>query len=317
MKPSLMSAALLAASLALSSASAADSPVVARVNSATITEAQVTELTDRIASVREGGGPGGATAPSGRDEIVGTLIDLELLSQAAKAEKIEAPPAEVDRQLNTLKAQFENPEAFQAALARNHMNEAELRQDIVRQIRMQRLLDKHISVKVGPDAVEQYYKDHPDRFQRPPEVRASHILFRVPPGGDATAVRPRAEATLKRIKQGEDFAAVAKELSEDPESIQNNGDLGFFAREAVPKPLGDTAFGLNPGEVSDVIESSFGLHILKVTDARDAGLMPLADVKPQLQQFLEDQERAKQGQAYVDGLKKKAKISIVEPAKKP
>lgn len=309
-------AAVGAASLSAATAFGAGSPVVARVNGTAITEAQLKEMSERVASVQAGEPAAEGAAPVARDELLETLIDLEILSQAAKAEKVDVTPAEVDAQLSEIKAQFAKPEEFKEALKRAHTTEAALRKDIEKQLRLQKLMEKHVSVTVAPETIERYYQDNAERFRHPEEVRASHILFRVEPGGDTAGPRQRAEETLQRLKQGADFAAVATELSGNPDSIQNNGDLGFFARDGAPKAISDVAFSLKPGEMSEIVESPFGLHIIKVTESRPAGMTPLEEVRPQLQQALEDQERARQGQAYIDGLKKKAKIEIVKNAKK-
>src|SRR5207244_3645628 len=122
---------------------------------------------------------------------------------------------------------------------------------------------RKVSVTLPPGAVENYYATNIENFKHPEEVRASHILFRVPPDRDRSAVKKRADETLKRIQKGEEFEAVAQELSQDPESIQNNGDLGYIRRDEMPKKFTDAAFKLKPGQVSGVVETDFGFHIIK------------------------------------------------------
>lgn len=302
-----LSAAVLVALLStVLSAAADDASVAARVNGVAITNKQVDKLAQRMAAVQ------GASSDAARQEALQSLIDIELLAQQAKADKIEAPTAEVDQRLNELKGRYPTPEGFKQALAANHATEAELRSDLTRTVLVQKVLDKHVTVALPADAVEAFYKANPDKFQHPAEVRVSHIFFAAPPEGDP-AVQQRAADALARIKKGEDFATLAKELSEDPESKNKGGDLGFVAPDGVVKEIADAAFALKPGEVSGVVQTKFGYHIIKVTEARPAGVTPLADVKTELQSFLEDQERDKQQQAYVEGLKKQAKIEIVEP----
>lgn len=291
------------------SAAAADAPVVARVNGAPITHEQVEKLAERMAAA-QGGAPDAA-----KQEALQSLIDIEVLTQQAKADKIAAPTAEVDQHLSELKSRYPNPEAFQQALAANHGTEAELRADLARTALVQKVLDRHVTVTLAPDEAGNFYKANPDKFQHGAEVRASHILFLTPPDGDGSSAKQHATEVLARIKKGEDFGTLAKELSEDTGSKDKNGDLGFVPHEGAVKEFADAAFALKPGEVSDVVQTKFGYHIIKVTGVRDAGVTPLAEVKAELESFLQDQERDKQQQAYVEGLKKQAKIEIVEPKK--
>jgi peptidyl-prolyl cis-trans isomerase C len=301
-----MSAAMLAALLVtVSPASADDAPIAARVNGAPITSVQVDKLAQRMAAA-QGGSPDAA-----KQEALQFLIDIELITQQAMVDKIEAPTAEVDQHLSELKSRYPTPEAFQQALADNHATEADLRADLARTALVQKVLDKHVTVILAPDAAEQFYRANPDKFKHDAEVRVSHILFAAPPGGDGSAAKQHATDTLARIKKGEDFGTLAKELSDDPGSKDKDGDLGFLPHDGAIKEFADAAFALKPGEVSGVVQTKYGYHIIKVTEVRAAGVTPLAEVKSELDGFLQDQERDKQQQAYVEGLKKRAKIEIV------
>lgn len=310
MKSLLMSAAVLVVSLTPVLSAAADkAPVAARVNGAPITNAQVDKLAQRMAAA-QGGQPDAA-----KQEALQSLIDIEVITQQAKADKIEAPAAEVDQRLSELKSHYPTPEAFQQVLAANNATEAELRSDLARTALVQKVLDKHVAVTLAPDAAEQFYKANTDKFKHGPEVRVSHILFAAPPDGTSSAKQEQATATLARVKKGEDFGKLAKELSDDPASKDQGGDLGFMPQDGAVKEFTDAAFALKPGEVGDVVHTKFGYHIIKVTETRPAGVTPLAEVKAELDSFLQEQEREKQQQAYVEGLKKQAKIEIVEPKK--
>jgi peptidyl-prolyl cis-trans isomerase C len=299
---------------AASSARADEPIIVARVNGNPITETQVQDLSRQMQQAE----PEMAAQPaeSLREGALQSLIDMEVLIEQAKAEKIEAASDEVDQQFNRLKSQYPSAEAFEAALATNHASEPELRKEIASDLVIQKLLDHHVSVKLAPGAAEKFYKENQDKFQRPAEVRASHILFRAAADSDKDAAKKRAADALERLKKGEDFAKLAKELSEDTGSAQNDGDLGFFAHEAMVQPFADAAFGLKKGELSDIVQTEFGFHLIKVTDTHPAGVMALADVKPQIESYLQEQERQDRAQAYVAQLKKKAKVEIVEQKKK-
>lgn len=123
------------------------------------------------------------------------------------------------------------------------------------------------------------YKANAKKYEQPEQVRASHILIRTAEP-DAKA---KAEAILKELRGGADFAEVAKAKSQDPGSAAKGGDLGFFARGRMIKPFEDTAFGMaKAGDISEVIESPFGFHIIRLDEKKPAGLQPFAEVKDTL-----------------------------------
>ena len=123
------------------------------------------------------------------------------------------------------------------------------------------------------------YKANAKKYELPEQVRASHILIRTAEP-DAKA---KAEAILKELRAGADFAQVAKAKSQDPGSAAKGGDLGFFARGRMIKPFEDTAFGMaKAGDISGVSESPFGFHIIRLDEKKPAGLQPFAEVKDTL-----------------------------------
>ncbi len=126
--------------------------------------------------------------------------------------------------------------------------------------------------KVSDADVEQEYNTFKtERYTEPEEVHARHILFTVPPDADdkqRDAVRARAAAVLERLKKGEDFAAVAKEVSEDKANKDKGGDLGFIRRGHAEEAFENAAFGLQPGELSAVVETRYGFHIIKVDERK-------------------------------------------------
>lgn len=129
--------------------------------------------------------------------------------------------------------------------------------------------------------LDKYYRRHLDRFEIPEQVKVAHILVRVPQGADETLrqqKRARAEELLKQAKAGKDFAALARSSSEDPGSAARGGDLGFFPRGAMVPPFEQAAFALKPGEVSELVTTDFGFHILKGEGHIEGRVKPLAEV---------------------------------------
>jgi peptidyl-prolyl cis-trans isomerase C len=143
-------------------------------------------------------------------------------------------------------------------------------------------------------------------------VRASHVLVKV----DKTATAEqkaqaleKIKAVQKRIQSGEDFAKVAKEVSDCP-SKDNGGDLNFFQKGQMVAPFENAAFSMKPGQTSDIVETEFGYHIIKVTDQKAAGTMSFDEVKPRIEQHLKTEKMSQELPKYVETFKSKAKIEI-------
>ena len=136
-------------------------------------------------------------------------------------------------------------------------------------------------VAVPPGDVERFYRQNIEQYTTPEQVRASHILLNTE-GKDEAAVKARAEAILKQVRSGADFGALAKKHSEDEVSAAQAGDLDYFGRGRMVKEFEDVAFSLEPGQVSDLVKSQFGFHIIKVTDKKAASTRPFDEVKEQI-----------------------------------
>jgi len=290
--------------------------VVARVNGDAISKADFERALKTIE-----GRAGGPVPADRRNEIYRGLLDelvgLRLLRQEVRARKVAVPDAEVDQRIAEIAKQFQSEEVFKQMLAAQQMTIEKLRADQREDLAINKMLSDALKDKVTatPEQISEFYKKNPERFQQGERVRASHILVAVPQNADAATkakARAKAEGLLKRIKAGEDFAALAKENSEDPGSAIQGGDLGPpFPRGQMVGPFNDVAFKLAPGMVSDVVETQFGFHIIKVTEKHEARAVPLDEVRPQLTQFIENQNRQRETQAFVAGLRAKGKIEIL------
>jgi peptidyl-prolyl cis-trans isomerase D len=132
------------------------------------------------------------------------------------------------------------------------------------------------------EEVEARYKESIQTYTTPEQVRASHILLKTE-GKKEAAVRKTAEAVMAKVKAGGDFAALAKQYSEDEQSKAKGGDLDFFGRGAMTKEFEDAAWALEPGQTSDIVRSPFGFHIIRLTARRPAATRPLQEVRPQIE----------------------------------
>jgi peptidyl-prolyl cis-trans isomerase D len=164
-------------------------------------------------------------------------------------------------------------------------------------------------VEPTDEQLAQYYEQHKEEFRRGEQVRARHILFKLAQQAgteEETRVRGEAEAALQRIQAGEDFAALAGQLSQDPVSAQQGGDLGFFRRGEMVKPFEEVAFALKPGTVSEPVRTDFGYHVIKTEEVQEAGYEPLEAVRAELHERLAQEEARRlaeaKAQAVHDGM---------------
>jgi peptidyl-prolyl cis-trans isomerase D len=157
--------------------------------------------------------------------------------------------------------------------------------------------------KVSAEDVQKHYQDNQQQFTTPEQVRASHILFKTE-GKDEAAVRKQAEAVLARAKAGEDFAKLANEYTEEEVGKTRGGDLDFFGRGQMAKEFEEAAFALKPGQISDIVKTSFGLHIIKTTDHKPETKRPLEEVKAQIEDQLKWERAQNEAQRLADDLDK-------------
>ncbi len=139
-------------------------------------------------------------------------------------------------------------------------------------------------IPVTDETIEKYYADNRSLYVQPERVQARHILIRAPQDGDEAAIeaaRERIEGLLAQVREGADFAALARENSDDSTAARG-GDLGFFERGVMVKEFEEAAFGLAPGEVSPIIRTRFGFHIIKVEEKRPEEAKPLAEAREEI-----------------------------------
>lgn len=160
-------------------------------------------------------------------------------------------------------------------------------------------------IEVRDADVEAYYKANQGKFATAEQRRASHILIAADKAASAVtkaAAKAKAEKLLAEVKAGRDFGALAKANSADPGSAQQDGDLGFFGRGTMVKPFEDAAFALKVGEVSGVVESDFGYHIIKLTEIKGGGGGDLASARSQIEAELRKQRSGKQFAEFAEAL---------------
>ena len=284
------------------------------VNTTVITQAELDSqmriVVDRLRS--SGRLPDVTQLDQIRGQVLENLIARELLYQETLKKGIKVSQDEINAQLINLKSQFPNEAEFNQALTRMDLTEASIKEKIQRDLALKKLIEDEIvpKVTVSESEIRAFYDNNPETFKQPERVKASHILIKVDPKADSAQ---KAEAKKKidmvqaKLQKGEDFGALAKEYSEGP-SAPKGGDLGYFSRGQMVKPFEDAAFAMKPGEVSGMVETRFGYHLIKVTDKTPEGTIPYADVKEKLSEFLKQRKIQEDIQVYVKNLEEKAKI---------
>ncbi|MBA3297726.1 MAG: peptidyl-prolyl cis-trans isomerase [Acidobacteria bacterium] len=217
--------------------------------------------------------------------------------------------------MRQMRAQFKTEQEFTKALAGRGLTRERLRSDLQRKSGINAMMEAEVAgtVAVTDAEIREFYDKNPDKFKQPEAVRASHILIRAPQGGDEAAkkaARTKTADLLAQVRAGGDFGKLARENSSDG-SAQQGGDLGFFPRGQMVPAFDQAAYALKPGQVSDIVETQFGYHIIKVTERRDATTVPLAEVTDRVREFLTGQRKQERAEAFIKVLKSKSKIEIL------
>jgi peptidyl-prolyl cis-trans isomerase C len=287
--------------------------IVARVNGEAISKADLEMAVGQLEA------RAGQPVPSEQRDrvlrgVLDELIGYRLLRFESVARKIVVPDADIEARINEIRSQFPSEAVFAQMLEARGMTLAALRTQAREGMQIDAMLRAELTAgPVTPEQVTAFYNENPAEFQQGERVRASHILIGVPEGADpATKQQALAKAAevLKEVKAGGDFAALAKQHSTDQGSGPSGGDLGFFERGQMVGPFEQAAFALAPAQTSELVESPFGYHIIKVAEKQTSRTIPIAEVRPQIQQFLEGQNRERQTEAFVGTLKAKGKVEI-------
>ena len=287
---------------------------VAMVNGSVITQEDFEGEMSRVREVflRRGTPLSDSQIPKVKEEVLESLINRELLYQESQSRGIAVEEAAVNERFGALTKEFPSEVEFKKALSQMNLSEAAVKSQIRREMAIQQLIDEQFGggVTVSDKESKAYYESHPNFFKRPEELRASHILIRVDPEADESQkaeARKEIEKIQKKLEEGEDFGALAKEFSQGP-SAARGGDLNYFRRGQMVKPFEDVAFSLEPGEVSGIVETLHGYHLVKVTDKRPETTVPYEKAKDKIKEYLRRKKVHEETGRYVEQLKAEAEV---------
>ena len=245
-----------------------------------------------------------------KDIMLQQMIDTEVIYGEAKKENLLPSKDEVDKKFKELKKNIDSDETYKKNLEKIGINDEYLRNQQEQDLALQNYKSNfNKTTKISDEEMKKYYEEHEKDYYRD-EVRASHILISTvdknnKPLSEAKKkeAKKKAEDILKKAKSGEEFSALAKENSDDPGSGSQGGDLGYFAKGQMVPEFEKTAYALKIGEISDIVESQFGYHIIKSTDKKDEQT-PYEDVKDSIKDTLLNEKFLNQ----VKKLSKEAKV---------
>ena len=262
-------------------------------------------------------------------QLLNRLIQVQLLLQQANAADKSNGVQKADAQIKILLERAGSQDALDRQLKAVGMTMPELRTKVTEESTAQAALTRGLNVTVSDAEVKKYYDDNPTFFERPEMAHVRHILLmtmdpitRSPLSAEQQkAKQKQADDLLKRIRNGEDFASLAKQYSEDTASKENGGELPEFPRGQMVPEFEAAAFSLTNNQVSDIVTSAYGYHIIKLLDKTPAKKMVLTDKLPstdatvadRVKDVLTQQKVEKLAPAYLDKLKESANLQILDP----
>lgn len=259
--------------------------VVAKVDSEEITTGELQEELDKLPPYLKGR----VATPEGRKEFLDNLLTRRALMLEAKTSGIESDPA-IQKQIT------------------------EYKERLILQKLMQQNIEK--DPQISDEDIKKYFEAHPEEFKESEQVRARHILVKTEAGAteaQKAEAKKKAQSLLARAKKGEDFEKLARENSQDPGSASRGGDLGFFPRGRMAKAFEDTAFALKkPGQLSDVVETQFGYHVIQYVDRQTSKEKSFDEAKEQIRRRLSPQKQRESYQAFIENVKGKHKTEVFD-----
>lgn len=276
-----------------------------------------------------------------KDRVINELIVKELVRQEMEKRNITVSNDETKKERQKMIDKIGSKEKFNDILNQNGISNSQFEEDLAQEIKMKKLVNIIHPVNVTDAQAKAFYNKNVSKFKYPNKVRASHILIAANPVEMKEHLKSKntsmteeeinikvQEEMLQRYQKAvsiekqikntpEKFEAIARDESDDTVTAKNGGDIGFFAQKDMVKPFADVAFKQKPNTISEVVQTPYGFHIIKVTDRKAAGQEPFLKVKEQLKQYLAAQEQVKALEQYLNGLKARAVVQYVNDSYDP
>ena len=250
-------------------------------------------------------------------EVLGGLILQEILYQEAVRQKIKVNPADVEAELKKIRGRFGSEKDYLKALETQSLKREDLRAGVERHLAVQKLSEQEIRsrVAVSDEAMQEYYNEHPDKFQRPPQVRLRLLLVHVDPSAGVQKWeegRLRTQAYADQVRDGEDFEKLILEFSEEPNAEATLGDTGLLHQGRLPYvELEPLVFNQGLGVISDPVQTLYGYVVYRVEEKMPAEQLAFENLnKDLLRQELERSQSEEKFKEWVNDLEAKAEIKL-------
>jgi len=297
--------------------------IIARVNNSIITRSEYQRSKEQLKTEAQQNDPANADkiVSERQKDVLRDLIDQQLLLEKGKDLDITAD-TELIKRLDEMRKQMnlESMEDLEKAATSQGVSFEDFKQNMRNQIITQQVIGKEVGSKMSitKDEEQKFYDDHKSDMEQPEQIRLSEILVSTDKKGDAdtstdearvATAKAKADELLAEIRKGSSFEDVAKKSSDGPSAPQG-GDLGYFKRGALAKELEDKTFAMKAGDVSDVIRTKQGFVILKVGEHQEAGVPPMSQIEPRVQDAIYMQKLQPALRAYLQKLREDAYIDI-------
>jgi len=292
-------------------------------------EIKQSELDEVMTGLKSAAAAHNQTIPPGQmtqieGQLLDRLIQVQLLVQKATEPDRTNGAQKANLQLNALLERAGSQEVLDRQMKAVGMTSAELRAKVTQENTAQAVLTRELNINVPDADAKKFYDEHPADFEQPEMAHVRHILLmtmdpitRAPlPTDQQQAKRKTIDDLLKRVRGGADFAALATQYSEDPGSKDNGGELAAFPHGQMVPEFEAAAFSLTNNQISDVITTAYGYHIIKLIDKTLAKKIDYTTVVSKIKDYLAQQQTEKLAPAYIEKLKKAADVQILDPTLK-
>jgi len=237
--------------------------------------------------------------------VLEQMVTEKLILQEANKRKIKVDKQEIDRQIDGLvQARFPSRQAFDEFMKKQGFTLADLQQELKSQLIADKLAKEVIAgakAEVSDKEAEDYFQAHQDQYNVPELVKARHILVKD---------KKQAEEILRELKSGGDFVQLAKKYTQDPGSKESGGDLGYFSRGQMVPPFEKAAFSLQIGEISSIIQTDYGYHIIKVEDHKKEQIFQFEQVREEVKKELAENKKKDAWMKFLEDLRSQGKIKM-------
>ena len=248
-----------------------------------------------------------------KKNILYKLIEDKLILQEAHKIGMPATDEEVAERLEQIKSQFSSSEEFKSALASQGLTVVDLKEKYREQIMIKKMVNREVRsrVSVTPIEIALFYEKNEDDFNLPAQVKVMTIMIRkseADPESNTDSLKKIKMIELK-IAEGEDFAKLAREYSQDPSAV-DGGDMGYIGKGQMMKKIDEVIFSLQPGEISETIETPVGYHVFKIVEVKEAGAESFDEARMQIENYLFQEKAKERFDEWMTNLKENAYISV-------